>query len=294
MKRRTALSLLGGAALGSAAAQSNANRFGFPTIIGASSARAATLLDPSKPEDLYTIHRKLNFSFDEKPVFWFIEATRFGLKDYEFTPFWNMHVGMIFKVRDVDDWTYESSLLSIIFYSDLETGKRLEVFNNPYTGQKRPVQQPRVARVKRTHGLTGVISEPRPRAGSGAVARKEQIGPAWVINDDVWCNADLLVKAEPPNDLDMTIHVNDWSTYHGSIAEVSDPDVKSAAATHTFNDINTFNHPWIGMQGVTANSVSRGFGRKSRSVEGMPATWRGFMANHHPDILADIDGAIEG
>jgi len=68
MKRRTVLGALGGVAAG-----------GFPTIIGAKSARAAALLDPNKPEDLYTIHRKLNFSFDEKPVFWFIEATRFGL-----------------------------------------------------------------------------------------------------------------------------------------------------------------------------------------------------------------------
>lgn len=287
MKRRTALSLLTGTAGAGALS-------GFPTIIGTTSARAATMLDPTKPEDLYTIHRKLNFTFDDRPVFWFIDAVRMGLKDYEFTPFWNMHVGMISKVRDIDDWTYESSFMSTIFYSDLETGKLLETWENPYTGQTREVQQPSVGRIKRTHGLTGVISEPRARAGSGAVSRDEQIGPAWVVNDDVWCNADLVVKAETPNNLDMTIHVNDWSTFHGSISEVSDPDVKSARATHTFNDINTFNHPWIGMKGVTANSVSRGFGRKSHSVEGMPAAWRGFMADHHPDILADIEGAIDG
>jgi hypothetical protein len=120
------------------------------------------------------------------------------------------------------------------------------------------------------------------------------IGPAWIIHDDVWCNADLVVRAEPPNDLDMTIQVNDWSTLHGSISEVADPDVKSAAATHTFNDINTFNHPWIGMHGVPANSVSRGFGRKSHSLDGMPAQWRAFMAEHHHDVLADIPGAIDG
>lgn len=287
MKRRTALSLFGGAAGAGAVS-------GFPTILGTKPAWAATLLNPNKPQDLYTIHRKLNFSFDDRPIFWFINAVRMGLKDYEFTPFWNMHVGMISTVRDIDEWTYESSFMSTIFYSDLETGKLLEKWNNPYTGQKREVQQPSVGRIKRTHGLTGVISEPRARAGSGAVLRNEEIGPAWVVNDDVWCNGDLVVKAETPNDLNMTIHVNDWSTFHGSIAEVSDPDVASAAATHTFNDINTFNHPWIGMQGVTANSVSRGFGRKSHSVDGMPPAWRGFMADHHPDILADVEGAIDG
>lgn len=151
-----------------------------------------------------------------------------------------------------------------------------------------------MARIKCTHGLTCVVSEARARAGSGAVTRRDEIGPAWVINDDVWCNGDLVVKAEKPNDLDLTIDVNDCSTYHGSISEVSDTDVLSASATHTFNDINTFNHPRIGMRGVTANSVSRGFGRKSRSLEGMPSAWLGFMADQYPEVLADIEGAIEG
>lgn len=287
MKRRVALGLFGGAAaLGGVQ--------GFPTIIGSRPSRAAAMLDPNKPQDLYTIHRKLNFTFDDRPIFWFINAVRMGLKDYEFTPFWNMHVGMISKVRDIDDWTYESSFLSTIFYSDLETGKLLETWQNPYTGQTREVKQPSVARIKRKHGLKGVISEPRERAGSGAVSRNEQIGPAWVVNDDVWCNGDLVVKAETPNDLDMTIHVNDWSTYHGSISEVSNPEVKSASATHTFNDINTFNHPWIGMMGVTANSVSRGVGRKSHTLDGMPEAWRSFMADHQPEILSDVVDAIDG
>ncbi|MDG2243121.1 MAG: hypothetical protein P8L66_06465 [Rhodospirillaceae bacterium] len=113
MERREALGVLG-AAVGGA---------GFPTIIGSKSAGAAGLLDPTKPEDLYSIHRKLNFSFDEKPVFWFIEATRFGLRDCEFTPFWKMHVGMVSRVKDVGERLYESSFMSTIFYSDLETGK---------------------------------------------------------------------------------------------------------------------------------------------------------------------------
>tara|TARA_B110000438_G_scaffold297836_1_gene344891 strand:- start:123 stop:506 length:384 start_codon:yes stop_codon:yes gene_type:complete len=124
------------------------------------------------------------------------------------------------------------------------------------------------------------------------VTTNNRIVPAWVFNDDVWCNADLVVRAETPNSLDMTIQVNEWSTYHGSLKEVSDPDVMSAAATFNFNDINTFNHPWIGMKGVAANSVSRGRDRKSHYLDGMPPAWRAFMAEHEPEAYADIEGAI--
>lgn len=284
MKRRTLLGALGG--LASA---------GFPTIIGAKKARAAPLLDPNKPEDLHVIHRKLNFTLDDRPVFWFIDAIRMGLKDYEFTPFWRMHVGIVYKVRTLGEYRYETNALVKIFYSDLETGKLLETWENPYTGQKRTVQQPTLGRSTQTRGLTGEEEQNRlDRPENGPVTTNNRIGPASIVNDDVWCNGDLVVKSEKPNFLDMTIHVNDWSTYHGSISEVSDPDVKSASATHTFNDINTFNHPWIGMRGVTANSVSRGHGRKSHSVEGMPPAWRAFMADHHSDVLANIEDAIDG
>jgi hypothetical protein len=69
--------------------------------------------------------------------------------------------------------------------------------------------------------------------------------------------------------------------------QVSDPNLMTADATHTFNDINTFNHPWIGMEGVNAWSISRGFGRKSHSVDGMPDTWRKLTEKTHPELLDD-------
>lgn len=39
---------------------------------------------------------------------------------------------------------------------------------------------------------------------------------------------------------------------------------------------------------------SRGYGRKSHSIDGMPGPWRAFMAERHPEILKDVIGVIEG
>ena len=61
---------------------------------------AATLLDPARPEGLHLINRKLNYTMDDRPVFWFINAVGKGLKDYALTPFRNMHVGIAYKVRE--------------------------------------------------------------------------------------------------------------------------------------------------------------------------------------------------
>ncbi|MDX2224192.1 MAG: hypothetical protein SFV21_15685 [Rhodospirillaceae bacterium] len=262
----------------------------------AAAPQVAGPLDPGKPEHLHLIHRKLNFTYDDRLVFWFIRAVRYGLMEGHFTPFWAMHVGMVFAIEDLGPHRYRSRGLIKIFYTDLATGRLLETFDNPYTSQRRTVEQPKLGRPVRVHGLTGVESDGPALAGpdKGPVSRNAAIGPAWIIGDDVWCNGDLVVRAEPPNDLGQLIQVNDWSTYHGSARAIADPDVPSAAATHTFNDINTFNHPWIGMTGVPAWSVSRGFGRKGHDVDAMPAEWRRFMADAHPEVMKDIKGAMAG
>lgn len=249
-------------------------------------------LDASNPEHLHLMHRKLAYTLDERPVYWNIDAVRLGFRDGILTPFWNMHVGMIFKIESLADFRYRVKHVIKIFYSDLKTGELLESFNNPYTNEMREVAQPKLVKGERIFGLNGVEraeSSAPDSESKGATMRSDELGPAKIIGDDVWLNADSIFRAETPNRLGRLIQVNDWSTYHGSLSELADPSVTSAAATHTFNDLNTFNHNWIGMQGIDdAWSISRGFGRKNHSVEGMPDQWKDFVADTHPELLSDV------
>ncbi|MEQ8736370.1 MAG: DUF1838 family protein [Rhodospirillaceae bacterium] len=271
-----------------------------PVIIGASAtllhsrlpaAATHTLLDPNNPDDLYVIHRKLNYRFDNGLVFWYIQAVRNGLVDSEFTPFWKMDVGFIASVRDLDDRRYEVKTMSAIFYTDLETGKLIDSFDNPYTGQKIPVRQPTLSVSARAHNKTGLEARP-PRPG---VDMKEygDIGPAWVIGDDVWCQADTGFRIEANDERPQPTQVNDWFTYHGSISEVSNPDVQSAQATQNFNDINTW-PAWLNMGDHPGNYVSRGFGRKVASMSAMPESWQKLMKEQYPKEFADPQSRIDG
>ncbi len=246
------------------------------------------LFDTNNPEHLHQMHRKLAYTYDDRPVYWNIDAVRMGFKDGVLTPFWNMHVGMIFKVQTLSEFRYRVRHIIKIFYSDLNTGELIKTFSNPYTGEQRTVRQPKLVKSERTFGLNGVERPQQKRKpGAGTSMRNDRLGPAKVIGDDVWLNADAIFRSQPPNRLNRLIQVNDWSTYHGSLAELTDPSTTSAASTHTFNDINTFNHDWVGMQGVDAWSISRGFGRKNHSVDGMPEEWKRFVENTHPELLSD-------
>lgn len=278
MKRRETLKFLGAGIAGLTTLNSQKS-FSLDT---------APPLNVNSPEDLHYIHKKLAYSLDERLTYWYIRAVRYGFKDGVLTPFWNMHVGIIYKLKNIADHHYKVQAAMKIFYSDLETGEMLEWFNNPYTGERREVAQPGLALVTREHDLKGVVQpsfDINSENKNGPVTRNGNIGPAWVIGDDIWINGDVVYRAELPNDLGQLISVNDWSTYHGSMKQINDPDIMSADATHTFNDLNTFNHTWIGMEGIKAWSVSRGFGRKSQSIDDMPDKWKKFVSKTNPELL---------
>lgn len=252
---------------------------------------AANLLDPNDPDDLYTIHRKLSHSFDSRVVYWYIRAIRYGLVDSQFTPFWDMHVGFLSITEDAEGG-HRTKNMSAIFYTDLRTGKLLETFNNPYTGEKIPVRQPGLGRSSSLHNKQGRDGHRAERPGV-EVTEYNNIGPAWVIGDDVWCRGDTGFRAVPTTDEGSLLQINDWTTYHGSISEVSDKDVTSAAATETFNDINTW-PAWLNMTDYPGNYVSRGFGRKSWSTDGMPPEWSAIMRDQYPKEFSDPRAYIEG
>jgi len=285
LQRRKLLSSLAAASLGGIS-----SAMGFRSRIAYAGAQASQL-DPLDQDDLYTIFRKLNYTFDDRLVFWYIEAVRNALVDSQFTPFWNMHVGFISSIRDLDENRYEVKTLRAIFYSDLSSGSLLKTFDNPFTGERVSVPQPQLRVATQTYNKVGIDSVRAPRPGM-TMEEYGHIGPAWVIGDDVWCRGDTGFRAEPTGNEGRLLQVNDWETFHGSIREVSDPDVMSANATLTFNDINTW-PAWLNMGEHPGNYVSRGFGRKNWSIEGMPDIWRTFMRAQHPEVYKEPRAYID-
>lgn len=279
MNRRKVIGMLGAAPL-------------VASILSPRPSRAdGHLLDPNDPEDLYTIHRKLNYSFDDKVVYWYLRAVRYGLVDSAFTPFWDMHVGFISIAQD-EGQGFRTKTMSAIFYTDLESGKLLDTFDNPFTGARVPVRQPGLNRSSRLYNKAGMVADRAERPGMN-MTQFGAVGPAWVVDDDVWVRGDTGFRGEPTSDEGRLVQINDWSTYHGSISEVSNPDVMSANATQTFNDINTW-PGWLNMDDRPGNYVSRGFGRKSWSMDGMPPEWSAVMRDRYPKEFTDPRSYIAG
>ena len=119
MKRRTALGLIGAAAAA--------------PLVRAPSARAELLdLDPSDPNHTLMITRKLAHSMDGNIFCWWAKLRRMAVVDKIATPLWNVHVAALLRTRDLDEGgAYETTAISMVFYTDLETGEYLEDIPEP-------------------------------------------------------------------------------------------------------------------------------------------------------------------
>jgi len=272
INRRLLMGLLGGSVMATACTKGSRKRLN---------------LDPNNPEHLHYMHRKLVYRLDDGLTYWNIEALRMGFRDGILTPFWKLHAGIIYKIKTIEAFRYSNQAIVKIFYTDLETGELLQWFDNPYTKETVEVEQPKlIITPPRIFGLKGIELEETGETSN--LTRNEDIGPVRVSGDDVWLNADLIMRSEPPNRKNKLLQVNDWLTYLGKMSELSDPIIKSASASLNFNDLNTFNHSWIGMDDVEeAWSFSRGFGRKRKSWEDMPGIWKNLVSETNPELLTE-------
>ncbi len=54
------------------------------------------------PADQALAFRKFAYATRPEPGFWWLQGRRYGLVDNQLTPLWDMHVGIVFRTRDLD------------------------------------------------------------------------------------------------------------------------------------------------------------------------------------------------
>ena len=252
------------------------------TSTGPSGGSGSGLTDLRDPRQLSLAFRKLAWSMDEELSFWWLRGVRYGMRGPVATPFWDMHVGLWFRTRDIGNGRYEVRRASANFSTPVGEPGLLEQFANPYTGQTVPVRYAAPRQVTQTYALDGFgpTRETAPGTNGTTLAT---IGPAWLEGDELAIQGDIVLRNEPTAASQRAFNVNDWSTYVGSWREVRDPAVLNPAAAQTFTDVLDF-PAWLQMGDTQGTFVSRCYGRKVTRYEDMPAIWRGHFEARFPDL----------
>lgn len=285
MKRRTALGYMG-AAVGLAATS------GIVEAASKNASRGGASLDLSDQRTLANTFRKVAYSLDESVTFWWLNGTRYGVVDSVLTPFWDMYVGAWFTTRTIDADHYEVTMVGANFYTPPNSTELLTNFRNPYTGKEVPVKynppKPMITKM----GLEGGSAFGGPIPGMKST-KSDAAGPGWVQSGEVLIRGDMILNAQPidPSTGAKPLVVADLSTYVAKLEDVTNPKVKNAPASQSFNDILTW-PKWLEMGDQRGSYFSRCYGRKEFSYAGMPATWRKLFEQVMPDVAKDPAAAL--
>ena len=282
VRRRGLLGLLGATALGRVASSA--------PLAAKPRKRAIALLDMNNPAQLAIAFRKLAHGLEGGVTYWWMRGVRYGVVDNVATPFWEMHTGAWLATRDLDAGQYELRMAYANFYTAPGSDQLLESFANPFNGRTVVVPYAAPKASVSVHGPHGGSAFAGTAPGLD-ITRNERMGPAVVIGDLLQIRDDLSLRGIPTEPGRRAVAVQDWSTYIGSLEEVSDPSVRNATATQAFTDVLTY-PSWLQMGDHPGSFISRSWGRKEFSFGAMPAAWRAYFARQFPALAKDPDAIV--
>jgi hypothetical protein len=286
MNRRETIALVGGGLLaGGAVGAAN-------PAAAAHAPLPALKLDLANPHDVALIYRKLAWVAGDGLGFWWLRGRRYCAVPPTYIAFWDMLIGYLFKVRDIDADTYSVTTIATTFYTDIATGELLETFHNPVTGKDVKITPLSPRPIEQHYGIHGQLLQTPMNSMPGSTStRSAEPGPAFIEGDDIWVRSDNAARLVFDDITRPPLQVEDLSTYFGSLRDVANPAAKAIAAGEVFTDLLSF-PAWLEMGDRNGHFFSRCFGRKVFSIDAMPKNWQRFMAERHPEILRDPSAAL--
>lgn len=269
LSRRTLLGGVGVAAmLGSGAC--------LPKLRGVQRADLPDLTDPSA--NLNSIVR-MQGSAKEEDVPWWYDGTIYGVVGEEQPrPLVGFEGMEMYWMRHLAGGEYELIGNTVTFFRDLDTGKMIDTFQNPYTGAKNSVT-PAVQGGGAGRGFNYSVKGIRPTAFVDRMPEKPLELNWSTVRNHIWMhNSTVYPPGLPPPRAQR-------QTMFATLDEFTDADVASIAGVFT----STVFMPWLkwmDMGDRPGHVVWHASGAKLKSIEELPNEYRRRAESEYPDRMS--------
>jgi hypothetical protein len=259
--------------------------------LGACAAPRPNIAAPAGLNDsqqLLDAYLRLSGSFDDRLIIWWMTGTRYGVVDARAKALYGMQVGMFHRYYPQPDGTVRLAFFELTYYTDLETGKLLETFDNPYTGETNRVRHVRLGPEIRQLSTQGLMTEENEMVQD----YRTSLGPAVVNGDRLWIPASVEATIKFPKPTAPEILLNIYTTVQGSLSDALNPAIVSADCTFEFHNVLKW-EPWMQMFDHPGHMMSTASGRKLQAVEALPQTYRDMANQVHPKYMGDPLAALK-
>ena len=273
--RRSVLQLFGGMTLGAA---------GLPAF-------GAAGLDLSDHGDFLTAVIKLRGSTDERLCMGWVMGTRYAVVNHKATPIHNILAATFSRYRKIRDGAYSATALEVAFFRDIDTGKLLETWKNPFTQKTVEVPQVRMGPATLIVTADGLTVD-RPVGEAAGMEIVHRFKPPVINGDHVWITEEISVESNPSGPNAKPFVYNEMSTYHARKSDLDDPTQAAVPTDVSFHGLVTF-RPWMGFGDIPGHTTASATGRRAERIEDLPKYYLELCERHHPDVLNDPLAALE-
>ncbi|MDX2221620.1 MAG: DUF1838 family protein [Rhodospirillaceae bacterium] len=254
----------------------------FAPGLGIAPTAAAATVDLNAPERRMNAVMKLFGATDDRVCFGFVQGLYYGVVDNRMTPLYGVLAAVVNRYAARADGTYDGKTFEVAYFTDWNTGERLETFKNPYTGETVEVPVTRAGPHHIHLGPNGRIIPPGESAGRDV---RQAFLPLRVVNDHVWLIEEILAHT-PAADGRPGFTLNSVTNWSGRVADVLDPKQAAVPAEVHYNAMVNW-RPWLKMGDRPGFLLGNAAGRTVASIDQLPPNYVALTKKLHPDVFED-------
>jgi hypothetical protein len=254
----------------------------MPAVIGdrvfGAPSRSENFPDLTKPRENLEGMLRMQASLKEEDVPWWFDGTIYGIVGEQAPqPLFRFEGWEVYWVRPLGDDTYELTGHTVTFFYDLETGKMLETFDNPYTGKRNSVTAS-VQGGGAGYGFNYSENGVRPTRFLDKMPEKPLILRWSMVRNTIWMHAET---AYPPG---MKQPRKQRQTMFASIDDFADRSILNLPASFSATVFENWPR-WMDMEDRSGHVIWHASGAKIESMGDLPAAFRARLERDHADRL---------
>jgi len=257
------------------------SRFALLVLTGTLTATAGAMpLDPSNPDDVLTINRKMMCSTidGEAITYWWhgdAYSRRQGERDRLLFKVEGMNVRQCTTTNDGDGYKLVSR--EILLYKDPQTGAVLSTWDNPWTGETVDVLHVANDPVNFNAGKIG--RDGKPITFGGTI-----LGDRWWTTSTIPLFYPNPLASEYQKEIGGTYHATEMFNFLGDTESLLSDDTTTADVQVGWARMSDW-LPWMKMEGREGIIYMHTAGRKLESWDDMSDTMKREIAEHYPEYV---------